>query len=337
MRVLQKPRVSVVTAFYNRGALVAESIGSLLAQTLEDIEIVIVDDGSTDDTSARLNDIKDARIKVISQANAGFTNAIIRAVSESRSDYIALHGAGDLSRPNRLSAQANYLDANEAVGVVGCRYTNDGVVVHPGVTVVERAPLLETFMKGCRISHGEVVFRRSLYDRVGGYRRVFTYAQDMDLWLRMGAFCDYAILPEILYDRRRLPEGVYMSPQSFYMQRKLARVAVECVAQRQKTGRDMIDQIGAAALLLAEPDQTLSRTFTRRSLDFFLENRHEAGIFMARMGWREWRDHRSFAGLALGWLATGEKRRHLLSALLKHRALTRDQGNLFRLRNTPPS
>jgi glycosyltransferase involved in cell wall biosynthesis len=337
VKTLKKPRVSVVTAFYNRGALVAESIDSLLTQTLEDIEIIIVDDGSTDDTAARLNDIKDERVRIISQANAGFTSAITRAVAESAGDYVALHGAGDLSRSRRLSAQADYLDANDAVGVVGCRYTNDDVVVHLGVTTVERAPLLETFMKGCRISHGEVMFRRTLYDRVGGYRRLFTYAQDMDLWLRMGEFCDYAILPEILYDRRRLSEGVYMSPHAFYMQRKLARVAVECVAQRQKTGRDMIDRIGAAALFLSEPDRALSRTFTRRSLDFYAESHHESGIFMARMGWREWRDHRSFAGLVLAWLATGQKRRHLLGLFLKYRARSRAKRSSFRAtHSTPP-
>lgn len=318
----RKPRVAVVTAFYNRGSLVRESIGSLLTQTLENVEIIIVDDGSTDDTAERLDEIKDARVRVISQVNAGFTAAIRRAVAESTGDYVAVHGAGDVSLPNRLTAQANYLDANEAVGVIGCRYTNDGVVVHPGITVVERAPLLKTFIKGCRISHGEAMFRRALYDQVGGYRQVFTYAQDMDLWLRMGEFCDYAILPDVLYARHRLPGGVYMSPQAFYMQRKLSRVAVECVAQRQETGRDMIDRLGPAALFLSQPDRELSRTFTRRALGFFEENCHEAGIFLARMGWREWRDLRSFVGLVLTWLAVGEKRRHLLRPALglrKHR------------------
>lgn len=310
-------RVSVVSVFYNRGAFVRESVDSLLTQTLRNIEIIIVNDGSTDDTAARLDEIRDDRLKIIHQENTGFTAAIRRAVSECESEYVAVHGSGDISLPRRLELQADYLDANGSVGVVGCRYMNDGALIRPEANSLERGPILKTFITRNRMSHGEVMFRKSLYDKVGGYRQAFTFAQDRDLWLRMGQFCEYAILPEILYSRKRLPDGVYQTPEKFYMARKLSQFAVQCVATRDETGRDMLDRFGSGAFYLSRPTKKLSRTYGRRALGLFRDGRYDAGTFMARVSWREWRDIDSARGLLLAWLSQGRSRRRLLKLILR--------------------
>lgn len=315
--MLGETRVSVVSVFYNRGAFVRDSVESLLTQTLQNIEIIIVNDGSTDDTATRLDEINDERLRVIHQENAGFTAAIRRAVSECRSAYVAVHGAGDISLPKRLELQAAYLDENERVGIIGCRYSNDGVIFRPQSTAVERGPVLDTFMVRSRTSHGEAMFRKALYDKVGGYRAVFTYAQDRDLWLRMGKFCDYAVLPDLLYERKRLPDGVYQTPEKFYMQRKLSQLAVECAAQRRSGERDMVDRFGPGAFYLSEPTKKLSSALNRRVVRLLIEGRHDGAVFLAKMSWREWRDLRSFAGLALAWLTLGRARRHLLKLVLR--------------------
>lgn len=312
-----KPRVSVVSVFYNRGFLVGESVGSLLTQTLRDIEIIIVNDGSTDDTAMRLDEIRDDRVRIVHQENAGFTAAIRRAVGECRSDYVAVHGAGDVSLPRRLEVQAAYLDEHDEVGLVGCHYTNDGVPVASQLPVLERAPMVDTFLKRPRISHGEAMYRKADYDRVGGYRQAFTFAQDRDLWLRMGESRDYAIIPEILYRRRRLPDGVYQVPEKFYMQRKLSQFAVECAVQRSAGKRDMLDRFGPGALYLSRPTKQLSRALGRRATRLLRAGRHDAGAFLAQMSWREWRDLHSLTAMFLAWLARDETRRRLLKPTLR--------------------
>ncbi|RYF04511.1 MAG: glycosyltransferase family 2 protein, partial [Oxalobacteraceae bacterium] len=120
-----RPIVSIITVFHNRAEHVEASIASLLAQRGVDYEIVALDDGSTDDTLACLQAISNPRLTVVAQANTGFTAAINTAIAHSRGRYIAIHGAGDISLPNRIARQAAILEARPEVGVIGCHVSND--------------------------------------------------------------------------------------------------------------------------------------------------------------------------------------------------------------------
>ncbi|MEL7029538.1 MAG: glycosyltransferase family A protein, partial [Pseudomonadota bacterium] len=93
------PLVSVVTIFYNRADHVRSSIESLLSQTYPNMEIVAVDDGSTDDTLRELQAIEDPRYRVISKENTGFTRSLNFAIAQTSGAYVAIHDAGDISYP----------------------------------------------------------------------------------------------------------------------------------------------------------------------------------------------------------------------------------------------
>ncbi|WP_443019281.1 glycosyltransferase family 2 protein [Sphingomonas sp. 22R3R2A-7] len=93
------PKVSCITVFYNRGDLLDRSVDSLIDQTLQDLEIIVIDDGSTDETMTKLKCKSDPRLKTVFQANIGFTASMNRAIRASKGRYIAVHGAGDISTP----------------------------------------------------------------------------------------------------------------------------------------------------------------------------------------------------------------------------------------------
>src|SRR5262245_17827114 len=108
------PRVSVVMSVYNGLPLVRAAVQSILDQTLEDFEFVIVNDGSTDGTLDYLRSVEahDSRIRVLDQANTGLTRALIRGVAEARAPLIARMDADDISAPDRLHKQVQVMDSD---------------------------------------------------------------------------------------------------------------------------------------------------------------------------------------------------------------------------------
>jgi glycosyltransferase involved in cell wall biosynthesis len=311
----RRPKVAVFSAFYNRAPVVAESVGSLIAQTLADLAIVIIDDGSRDDTAAELAKLHDPRLRVVDQANTGFTRAMNRAIAAHDSDYIAIHGSGDISAPDRLARQAAYLDANPDVGLVGC------LVLARGATRGQRDGKHRSLRDMARtnnvLSHGEVMFRRSLFERVGGYRELFRFAQDRDLWLRMGEHCDYAVLQEVLYERRNLDDGVSRKPEQIVLQKRLAWFAVQCSQMRQATGADPLQRYGASGFLLATAPAALVPFLVREGLAWVRDGRVEGGNLLLAEAWRERRSPLTALARATGRAARNPAVQKVLTVLLQ--------------------
>jgi len=259
-----EPTVSIVTVYYNRAAHVTESIRSLLQQSFTNIEVVVVDDGSTDDTLQVLGRIDDPRLRVIEQQNAGFVVAINRAIRASRGRYVAIHGSGDRSLPERIEAQAAVLDAEPQVGVVGC-YVRNQDPFDPSKFEDFKARnglnFFDALLRQALFTHGEVMFRRQLFDRVGGYREFFRFAQDRDLWLRMSRFADYRIVERPLYQRFKLEDGVGTSAEKLILQGVLSDFAVQCALSRGTDGKDLLDRYGAVAPLLRRPSKALANRY----------------------------------------------------------------------------
>lgn len=249
--------ISVVTVFYNRAAFVHSSVGSLLAQTHPNLEIIIVDDGSTDATAAKLGALCDPRVKIISHANCGFTASLNIGIRRSSGTYVAIHGAGDISHPQRMAEQSAVLDTKPNVGVVGCHVedASTGLVVRSPSGL----PFFEAQTSRGLFTHGEVMFRRELYDRVGGYREFFQFAQDRDLWLRMSEHCDYEIVPKILYSRPNIDGTVRASVDKQITQVFLSDFAVQNALYRRAHGFDLVDRYGAESLWFRRQSPKLAR------------------------------------------------------------------------------
>jgi hypothetical protein len=253
-------RVSVVTVYFNRRDCVEQSIGSLLAQSLRDVEIIVVDDGSTDGTREALRAIRHPAIRLLELQNGGFTEAIRAGIAAAEAPFIAVHGSGDISLPERLDRQAAILDERPDVAVVGCHVKN----AMPGGRYERFAPpngldFSEALLRRNLFTHGEVMFRKDAYDRCGGYRPFFRFAQDIDLWLRMSALGGYHIVEEMLYERERRGDGVGASPEKFLLQQKFAEFARQCRESVLRGEGDLLDRHGPAAPLLMRRSRRLAQ------------------------------------------------------------------------------
>ena len=255
--------VSVISVFHNRAQGVAATAESLIKQDHAELEIVLVDDGSTDGTLAALRRYGDRRVRVETHENIGFVRALKRAVASTSAPYIALLGAGDACRPNRLSRQASILDEKPNVGAVGCGTENldarTGDLVSRKMTKLTE-PVSRMVLTRNPFHHGEIMFRRSLYDAVGGYRDFFVFAQDRDLICRFSQHADFHVIEDILYTRyARMTGSVSASPEKLLLQRRLSDFAVYCHAQRLEGRPDPLDKFGPAAALMQPPSPRLAR------------------------------------------------------------------------------
>jgi len=119
---LPKPKISVIMSVYNGEKHLPRAIDSVLEQTFEDFEFIIVNDGSTDNTPKILGSYSDKRIYVINQENMGLTRSLNEAIELPRGAYIARMDADDISLPDRLLYQVDFLDGNEDVCLLSSSY-----------------------------------------------------------------------------------------------------------------------------------------------------------------------------------------------------------------------
>jgi glycosyltransferase involved in cell wall biosynthesis len=236
------PQVSVVMSVYNGATALARTIESALTQQGCDLELVVVDDGSTDDSGAVLDEWagRDTRVRVLHQPNTGLTRALIRGCEQARGEFIARLDVGDLSLPGRLEQQANALKANPEISFVSCgtRFIEPGgaFLYDSGgsgfadeprsiIDVRQRHGLLDG-----PSHHGSVMFRADAYRAAGGYRAQFYFGQDWDLWYRLGQCGKFLMLGATLY---QATVGVGdISTSNRPMQEQLARLSLEALKLR---------------------------------------------------------------------------------------------------------
>lgn len=195
------PRISVLMAVYNGGSLLGPAIESILRQSEKQFELLIVDDGSTDDSVATIERFKDPRIRLIRHdTNQGLAASLNTGLAEVRGEYIARLDADDLALADRLAKQADYLDRHPDIGLLG---SNAVFVDEAGHRIDQsdhpRSPLAVrwTSLLQNPFIHSTVMMRRSLLmDNALRYDAQMTTTQDYDLWLRCLAHSDGANLAE---------------------------------------------------------------------------------------------------------------------------------------------
>lgn len=242
-------RVSVVLPVFNAVATIARAVDSVRAQTWDDWELVVVDDGSTDGTREILRELArvEKRMRVIEREHAGVAVAANTAMAAAQGALVARMDADDVSHPERLAAQVAWLDAaeNRGVGVVGSlvefggdRDARGGYALHVDwvnslVTPEEIA--LNRFVEQ-PLANPSVMFRRELVEKLGGYRDG-DFPEDYELWLRwLDAGVRMAKVPRVLLtwhdsagrltrtDMRYAPDAFFRA-KAPWIARELARVA----------------------------------------------------------------------------------------------------------------
>ncbi len=195
-------------AVHDGEAYLPEALDSLLAQTLRDFELVIVDDASTDGTAAVLEAYaaRDARVTVVrNEKNSRLAASLNRGLERCRAALVARADADDVYAPERLARQARFMEAHPDVGVLGCGYhrvgpdgDRRGTITPPAehATIRARQLFMNSFL------HPGVVFRTEVVRGGGGYDEAFWTAQDSDLWARLRDRTRFANLPEPLVHYR---------------------------------------------------------------------------------------------------------------------------------------
>ena len=179
-------------AVYNGMPFLRTALDSILGQTFRDFELLIIDDGSTDDSRQLVMSYDDQRIRlIVNESNRGLTPSLNLALQHARGVYVARHDADDISEPHRLARQVAYLQNNPEIALLGTSYTK--IDEHGNELGRRHMPVDSTRIQWCLLffcpfAHTSVMFRRALVlDRVGTYDESYKYAQDYDLWSRIAA------------------------------------------------------------------------------------------------------------------------------------------------------
>ena len=201
----ESPRVSVVMPVHNARPFLDIAVESILGQTFQNFEFVILDDASTDGSTQRLREwaAREPRIRLIEvKRNLGPALSSQRVAEAARAPIVARMDADDISRPRRLAEQLEVLDKFPTVGVVGGLYD---IIDAAGGKI--RGPEAWRLVNSAvpPFGNGPMMYRREVLEKVGGYRRQCEFWEDHDLIIRMSAVTKIMILPHSIYQARQSP------------------------------------------------------------------------------------------------------------------------------------
>ena len=260
---MNKPVVSVAMVVCNVDRFLAEAIESILMQTFREFEFIIVDFGSTDKSKEIVSSYaaKDSRIKLHEIPHCGLGEARNAACFLAQGKYVAIMDADNVSLPDRLMWEVEFLEKHPEVGVVGGAVdwidatgvcvTNSAVP--PGVTLSRpegNRELQLALLKDCPIWQPSVLMRRNAFVTVGGYRPAFAPTEDYDLWLRISEHFEMANLKQVVLNYRIHPHQVSVRRRK---QQSLGTLAALASAAARRRGNpdpwDSVKEITPAVLV----------------------------------------------------------------------------------------
>lgn len=238
---------------YNAERFIRPALDSILAQTFDDFELIILNDGSTDNTQSIMEAYSDPRIRLIKKENSGVASTLNLGLEEARGKFIWRHDADDVSLPGKLERQVNFLESHPEF--ILCATQIAFMSERGNVAWSKRQPkdgwlgseayrevFFEDFSPYSPVTHGTTLFRRSILEKAGGYREAFITSEDIDMWLRFLENGRLAVLNECLSLHRLSSSSataVHGWKNHFY--RELAK---EFYVLRQRGQQDELDRTG---------------------------------------------------------------------------------------------
>lgn len=204
-----EPTVTVAIPVYNAELYLREALESVLSQSYEDFEVIVINDGSTDGSLAILREYEasDSRVRVISRDNMGLITTLNEIIDNARGDYIARMDADDICMPDRFERQIKFLKENPQVVCVGSKtllIDDRGYPICPFHESKDHLAADAANMAGkTSICHPTAMMRREAVIRVGGYHKKYKHAEDIDLWLRLAETGEIYSMGEILLKYRQ--------------------------------------------------------------------------------------------------------------------------------------
>lgn len=198
-----RPLVSVVIPTYNRAWVLRDAIESVLAQTFESFELIVVDDGSTDNTPALLDGYED--LVALEQTNKGVSAARNRGIAHAQGKFIAFLDSDDLWLPEKLSAQVTFFQENPDALICQTQETwiRNGQRIYSKSRHMKQSGLFfERSLELCLVSPSAVMIKKGLFETVGMFDEDLPACEDYDLWLRINATIPIFLIDEPLVIKR---------------------------------------------------------------------------------------------------------------------------------------
>ncbi len=226
-----KPAISVILPAYNAEPYIAKAIDSILNQTFQDFELIIVDNCSTDKTWQIIQSyvIKDNRIRAYqNDINLGVAGNRNRGISFAEGDYFAWQDADDISYPQRLEKQYYFMEQNPKVGIVGgfLQFFDETGYLSIRKYAPDDASLRKTIFRYSPVALPATMIRKSSLDELGNYAVEYAPAEDLEMALRIGSRYRLANLQEVVLDYRQTPNSVTF--------RSLKKMELETLIIRKK-------------------------------------------------------------------------------------------------------
>jgi glycosyltransferase involved in cell wall biosynthesis len=217
--------ISVVMPVWNMASSLERSVNTILNQTYRDFELIVVDDGSSDETPQILARLacSDRRIRLLHQSNSGIVVALNLGVREASGKYIARADGDDLYEPERFDLQRRYLDSNPDVVLLCCDY----YLSYPDGTgrlmtlPVGHMDILRRLLRRNEIMHSSVMLRRQSLIDAGGYSEGWRHLEDYELWFRLARHGQVASIQRPLAQYRIHAGGVSQKMEIYQIRRSL--------------------------------------------------------------------------------------------------------------------
>ncbi len=242
---MKTPLVSIVIPAYNAAQTIKTTVRSVFDQTVQDFEILIVDDGSKDKTIGVAESIGDSRIKVISQVNGGASSARNRGIKEAKGEYVAFLDADDLWMPNKLESQLAVFSNDKDVSAVQCGVyyvNNDLEVLSVRPCFKSKDVLLETLLfQNLPGLMSTLIVKREVFEKIGFLDTKLVILEDWELAIRLSRFCNFKNVEEPLALYRQFPGNrskdlsIHIEPGFIVLERLFNDSDLPANIKKQKT------------------------------------------------------------------------------------------------------
>ena len=271
------PKVAVIIPAYNAMTYLQETLESVLQQTFTDFEVLIVDDGSSDNIVEWANGLTDDRVKFISQSNQGVSTARNFAISEASGDYIAFLDADDLWEKTKLEKQAQFLDDNPTVGLVATWMMLTDSQGNPGAEVkidFKQGNIRKELIEISLIPCGSIpMVRKVCFNKVGLFDSTLRFGEDWEMWTRIAADYDFGLIKETLVYYRQHSNNSSKNSQQILpdfdrlIEKMFDSVPQELLAIRAKTYGRM--NLYIAWKSLENEDYKGARDFSNQAIKYY--------------------------------------------------------------------
>lgn len=305
---LEAPKVSAIMPAFNAERFIRSAVDSILAQTFQNFELIILNDGSTDSTQSIIEAYSDPRIRIINKENSGVASTLNLGLEKARGEFIWRHDADDVSLPKKLERQMNFLESHPEFILCATQIafmTERGKVGwnkrQPKSNWLDESEYQEVFFEDFApyspITHATILGKRESLLKCQGYRTAFKTAEDIDLWLRLLEngrlavlnYCDYLV---------RLSSSSATAVQGWknHFYRELAK---EFYRVRQNGEQDELERTGR----IVEPPAPAERETKAPEQGKLLRNDLLTFHYAVHIDARDWREVMRIIRLALrdGW------------------------------------